>query len=378
MHILTLSRLLKRTAFAAGLSLAALASQAQIVLGQSIALTGGLSEHGKAVQRGAQLHFDLVNAAGGIGGQRVTIKTLDDEGKADKAAANVRNLIERDLVLAIFGGIEGGPCTSSLKVAVELKTPFIACMAGSPEMREPFDSHVFTVRAPHLAEFEHIIAMAASYGYTKFGFLHSDSDTGRKHLANVNRALAARKLAPARAFVLASGIKPDTLVKELLASDTQVVFNHGAYDFYGDMILQVRNTSSRNINFFAINSGIAQLARKLGPQGRGLTFTSVVPFPNSGREAIAREFRKAYATVFPNEIPSLSSMEGYISAKVMTEGLKRAGSGANLTRESLLVAMDRLGTVNLGNFLVHYAPGNHTGSTFVDTAVINADGRFVH
>jgi ABC-type branched-subunit amino acid transport system substrate-binding protein len=220
--------------------------------------------------------------------------------------------------------------------------------------------------------------MAASYGYTKFGFLHSDSDTGRKHLANVNRALAARKLAPARAFVLASGIKPDTLVKELLASDTQVVFNHGAYDFYGDMILQVRNTSSRNINFFAINSGIAQLARKLGPQGRGLTFTSVVPFPNSGREAIAREFRKAYATAFPNEIPSLSSMEGYISAKVMTEGLKRAGSGANLTRESLLVAMDSLGTVNLGNFVVHYAPGNHTGSTFVDTAVINADGRFVH
>jgi branched-chain amino acid transport system substrate-binding protein len=351
-------------------------AHAQIELGQSIALTGGLAEHGKAVQRGAMLHFDQVNASGGIAGLRINLKSLDDEGKADKAAENVRKLIEKDNVLAIFGGIEGGPCTRTLKIAVELKTPFIACMAGSPEMREPHDEHVFTVRAPHFAEFEHIIKMASSYGFTKFGFLHADSDNGRNHLANVNRLLTARKLAPAKAYALKSGIKPDDVVKELLASDTQVLFNHGAYDFYADIITQVRKTSSSNINFFAVNSGIAQMARKLGEHGKGVTFTSVVPFPTSGREAIAREFRALYSAAFPNEAPTLSAMEGYISAKVMTEGLKRAAP--KLTRESLLKAMSKMGTVNLGNYVVNYSPGNHIGSTYVDTAVINSEGRFVH
>jgi branched-chain amino acid transport system substrate-binding protein len=156
----------------------------------------------------------------------------------------------------------------------------------------------------------------------------------------------------------------------------QVIFNHGSYDFYADMILHVRKTTHSNINFFAINSGIAQMARKLGEHGKGITFTSVVPFPTSGREAIAREFRQLYASKFPKETPSLGAMEGYISAKVLTEGLKRAGK--NPSRESLLKAMDNLGSVNLGNFVVRYTPGDHTGSTFVDTAVIGNDGRFVH
>ena len=93
------------------------------MVGQTIALSGGLSELGLAVVRGAQLHFDQINAAGGIAGQAVQVKTMDDAGKADKAADNVRTLIEQDRVMAIFGGIEGGPCTRTLKVATELKTP---------------------------------------------------------------------------------------------------------------------------------------------------------------------------------------------------------------------------------------------------------------
>ncbi len=351
-------------------------ANAEIVVGQSIALTGGLAELGLAVNKGIKLHLDQVNAAGGVAGQSVIVKTIDDAGKADLAARNVRNLIEKDQAVAIFAGIEGGPCTSALKVAVELKTPFIACMTGSPAMREPYDAHVFTVRAPHLAEFVRIVEIATSYGYTKFGFLQADSDNGRQHLANVNRLLAERKLPATKPFVLAKDVKPDALAKALLASDVQVMFNHGAYDFYADLIVQTRKSAPNKVNFFAINSGIAQMAAKLGASGKGITFTSVVPFPSSGREAIAREFRKLYANAYPKETPTLGAMEGYISAKVLTESLKRAG--ARPTRESLTLAMDKLGTINLGNFAVTFTPGNHIGSTFVDTAVISGDGRFVH
>lgn len=365
-----------KTCLVAVACLLGLSAQSQIVIGQSIALTGGLTELGQAVVKGAKLHIDQVNAAGGIAGQQIQLKTLDDAGKADKAAENVRALIERDRVVAIFAGIEGGPCTSARKVAVELTTPFIACMTGSPEMREPHDAHVFTVRATHLAEFERIVEIATSYGYTKFGFLHADSDNGRKHLANVNRLMTDRKLQPVKAFALVKDVKPETLAKTLLASDVQVMFNHGAYDFYADMILQTRKTAPNKVNFFAINSGIAQMAAKLGTQGKGITFTSVVPFPSSGREAIAREFRKLYNVAYPAETPSLGAMEGYISAKVLTEGLKHAGPRP--TRESLTKAMDNLGTINLGNFAVTFTPGSHPGSTYVDTAVIGGDGRFVH
>jgi len=51
-----------------------------LVIGQTIALTGGLAEHGKAVQLGARAYFDKVNAAGGVHGRRLVLTTLDDAG----------------------------------------------------------------------------------------------------------------------------------------------------------------------------------------------------------------------------------------------------------------------------------------------------------
>ncbi len=353
------------------------ASSAEILIGQSIALTGGLAQFGQAVVRGAKLHIDQVNATGGLGGQRIQLISIDDAGKADRTAENVKQLIETNKVVAIFGGIEGGPCTRSLKVASQLKTPFIACLAGSPEMREPFDNYAFTVRAPHFAEFEKIVEIAASRGYTRFGFLHSDSDTGKKHLANVNKLLALRGLSPALSLAMSSGVKPQTIAEQLLSGDTQVVLNHGGFDFYADVILQVRAKSANRPAFFAVNSGIAQMSQKLGTSGRGVVFTSVVPFPNSGREEIVREFRRFYETTYGKAAaPSLGEIEGYISARVLVEGLKRAGSRP--TRESLTTAMNSFGSLNLGGYVVQYGPNDRQGSRYVNTGVIVGDGRFIH
>ena len=50
----------------------------EIVLGQSVALTGPAQELGKEMQQGAQTYFDAVNAAGGIRGKRIVLRTLDD------------------------------------------------------------------------------------------------------------------------------------------------------------------------------------------------------------------------------------------------------------------------------------------------------------
>ena len=94
-----------------------------IPIGQTIALTGGQSEHGKAVQLGARLLFDKVNAAGGVHGRRIALTTLDDGGNAAKAAENTALLADREHVIAVFGGIEGGPCVASMRVTIEKKVP---------------------------------------------------------------------------------------------------------------------------------------------------------------------------------------------------------------------------------------------------------------
>lgn len=61
-------------------------------------------------------------------------------------------------------------------------------------------------------------------------------------------------------------------------------------------------------------------------------------------------------------------MEGYIAAKVMAEGLNRAGPKA--TRESLIAGLDSLGRQTLGSFKIRLSPTEHVASAIVELSML--------
>ena len=351
---------------------AALAQDARFVIGQSIALSGGVGEHGQGAAAGAKLYLDGINAAGGVAGRRVAVLTRDDGGDAKRAAENTRELIERDNVVAMLGGVEGGPCVATLKEASDRGVPLIACMAGSPEMREPFNRWSFLVRAAHLDEFDHLLGIVKTYGYSRVAFVHADSDTGRRHLANARRLAGDRGIDVAP-IPMTAGLTPAALADAIARARVDAVFNHGSYSVYVGIIKALRAKGLAPM-FMAVNSGAAQMARELGPEGRGLVFTQVVPFPWGVAVPVVKEYQQALAKYAPATQPSFSGLEGYIGAKVLVAGLRAAGR--DLTRAGIQRAMEGLGTVDVGGMLVRYRPGAHTGSTFVDTVIVASDGRF--
>ncbi len=348
------------------------AQEPRIVIGQSIALSGGVGEHGQGAAAGAKLYLDGINAAGGVGGRRIAILTRDDGGDAKRAAENVRELIERDNVVAMLGGVEGGPCVATLKEASDRGVPLVACMAGSPEMREPFNRWSFPVRAAHLDEFDHLLGVVKTYGYARVAFVHADSDTGRKHLANVRR-LAGDRGIDVVPIPMTAGKVPAALADAIGAARVDAVFNHGSYSVYVAIIKALRAKGLHPM-FMAVNSGAAQMARELGPEGKGLIFTQVVPFPWGVAVPVVKEYQQALAKYAPATEPSFSGLEGYIGAKVLVAGLRAAGR--DLTRGGIQRAMESLGTVDVGGMLVRYRPGAHAGSSFVDTVIVASDGRF--
>jgi ABC-type branched-subunit amino acid transport system substrate-binding protein len=366
-----------RIGLALGLALAAAGAAAQgqaIQVGQTIALTGGTAEHGKAVLLGIQAHLERVNAAGGVGGRRVVLTTLDDAGSSAKAAENTATLIDKDNVVAIFGGIEGGPCVASMKVAVEKKVPLVACMAGSPDLRDPVNRYVFPVRAEHFDEFARLIDVAVESGAKRIGFLHADSDTGRKHLANVRKLLAKHQLDVAAAIPIpADKADPRALAGQIAAAKIDVVFNHGSYALYGEIIRSLRS-SGTDVRFMAVNSGAQQMVRALGKEAHGIVFTQVVPYPWGATPPVVAEYRAALKAIAPTAEPSFSSLEGFISAKVLVAGLRKA---AKPTREDLVAGLEQLGEYDAGGLLVTYRPGVRTGATLVDTVLATSSGRFV-
>ncbi|MBK8325431.1 MAG: ABC transporter substrate-binding protein [Betaproteobacteria bacterium] len=359
---------------AAHATLPARAQSEPIRIGQSISLTGAAADHGNAVLAGVKAALAKANAEGGVRGRRIELRVLDDAGDAAKSGANAKALARDAGIVALFGGVEGGPCVAQMKEAVEAGVPLVACMAGSPELRDPGHRLVFPVRAGHYDEFARLIEQAIRYGMGRIAFVHSDSDTGRRHLANVRKLLAAQGRELTLALAMPS--KPDmkALAKQLVDGRIEAVFNHGSFATYSQLLRETRALGATT-QFMAVNSGAQQMVRLLGPDAKGLIFTQVVPFPWGMERAIVREYQVALRKLDPQAAYSFSSLEGYISARVLVEALRRAKSP---TREGLVQSLEGMETLELGGFALSYGRDSRAGSAFVDTVIATSKGDFRH
>jgi ABC-type branched-subunit amino acid transport system substrate-binding protein len=236
--------------------------------------------NGVAVRDGAQLYPDVVNAAGGVHGRKVVVRTLDDDNKAESAEANARRLIG-DGAFVLFGSIEGGPSTAVMKVAAEARVPFFGPMAGSPGLRSPHQPMVFPVRAEHKDEFRALMQWGRSTGLRTVGFLHADSAVGREHLANVERIAAELGMQVVLPIALGADVS-DAKVGETVARISRVqpdmMFNHGSASSYARVVAAAKHAYART-TFVAVTSGSTQIARDLGSLATGMVFAQVVPNP---------------------------------------------------------------------------------------------------
>lgn len=104
----------------------------EIVLGQSIALSGVMGDLGKEYLAGAQFYLNNVNDQGGVAGRKVSLISLDDKYDERTAIENTRRLVGQENVFAIFGqfgtGITLGSLPLTTKVGIPLLHPTPALM----------------------------------------------------------------------------------------------------------------------------------------------------------------------------------------------------------------------------------------------------------
>jgi branched-chain amino acid transport system substrate-binding protein len=351
----------------------------QIIIGQNITLQGGKNDYGMAVQAGVQTYLQAVNAKGGVHGRQIVLKTLDDNNKGSEAEANARKLVEQEKVFILFGSIEGGPSTSVMKAAVDLKVPFFGPMAGSPTLRRPYQPMVFPVRAEHREEFRALMDYTKKTGGTRVAFMRSDSDVGLQHLDNVKKLCAEMGME----LVLDMPFKSDTTDAQItqyadaiIAKQPHVVFNHGGIGTYEKLIRTSRAKGMRNV-FHAVNSGSAQLAKHLGELSHGMVFAQVVPSPWERKTAITREYQDEFSKQRPGQDFSYGSLEGYITAKALVSALLQAG--ANPTRESFVAGLTNSEAMDINGLRANFSKtADYAGLKLVDLAIVTRDGKFRH
>ncbi len=360
-------------AAAAAVSLPALAQGNRIVLGQSAAFSGPAAQLGIQMNKGARIYFDTLNANGGIHGAQIELRTLDDGYEPDRCKANTEKFIKDD-VFGLFGYVGTPTCLAALPLVNDSKIPFFGPFTGAEALREPFSKSVFHVRASYYDETGLIVKQLTSLGLRKIAVFYQNDSYGKAGLEGVKRALKPLGLEPvALGTVERNTIDVAGAIKEIVPKLPDAVVQISAYKSCAAFIREARKAGYGGTFFNVSFVGTQALADELGKEGRGIMVSQVMPFPFSTTTPIAREYLEAVRKAGADTTANYSSMEGYMAAKVIAEGLKRAGR--NPSRDALINGLESIQNANFGGFTVDFGPKDHVASTFVDLSMLTEDGK---
>jgi branched-chain amino acid transport system substrate-binding protein len=351
-----------------------LSAVAQILVGQTAGFTGAVSAGVKETTEGAKLYIDQINAKGGVNGQAIELISLDDQFDPKKAAENARILIEDKQVVALFL-TRGTPHTEAIiplldKYGVALVAP----STGAMVLHKPVQKHIFNVRATYQREVEKAIVQLNAQGLTKIAVLHTDDSFGLDGATGAQNGFDAIKIKPVGVFKF-DRAKPDFsgIAPKVAQLGVQAVMFIGSGTTVADGTKALRLAGSGAQVVTLSNNASSGFIKSLGDHARGVIVTQVFPNERSVsyglvREAIDAGKKKGLDGVSP------AMLEGYAGAKVLVEGLRRAGPKSS--RAKVVAALESIRKFDLGSLEISYSSDDHTGLDFADLSIIGADGKF--
>lgn len=369
--------LLIRGAAACALALPAAAraqSEARLLLGQSVPLTGPAALLGRQYVKGAQLVFERVNARGGVARRPIELRVLDDGYEADRCAANTQSLI-RDEVFALFGYVGTPTSLAALPLLSRAGVPLVAPCTGAAALREPFNRQVFLARASYRDEATLIVRQLWRGGARRIALLRQADSYGVAGLDALTRALAAQGLSLlGQASVERNSLDVSAAVHALMPLRPDAVVLVCTYQASAAFVRAARKTGFAgqfaNVSFV----GTQALADALGRDGAGVLVSQVMPSPYHDAHPLAAAFRAAAREAGGRVQPNYSSLEGFFAASLLVAGLEAAARQGRLSRDSLVAGLESLGRRELMGFPIELGPTRHTASDFVTLSRLVGDG----
>ena len=360
-------------------------SDNEIVLGMSLSFSGPAADLGRAMEIGAHTYFNSLNDAGGISGRRIQLLTLDDGDEPERALANLKELHEQHGTLAVIGTLAAPKAEKLAAYATANRLIYFnASTAAAVHEEEPTNRYVFGYRPTCSEEtaalVKHLIGTNAIHA-EQIAVFTEPGGYGDSGFDGVERVL--RKYGRRPEKILRVGHAPSAdvgdAVRQLLShKDIRAVVMVSPYQPAAEFIRQVKESKTNLLfaNTSAVGSdALANELSKFGPGfGDGVIVSQVVPPPTSPLSSVVK-YRQMLRKYYPNEQPSFASLEGYINAALLAEGMRRAGD--TLTAETLVNSLESLNSVDLGlGASLHFSPTEHRALHRFWGSVLDHTGQY--
>ena len=360
------------------LAVLAVQARADINIGESVPTTGLASVTGKALAVGASIYFGRVNAQGGVNGEPINLITRDDAYDPVRTMSNTRDFIDKDNVVALVGYYGTAPLQQLLqsRTLESAGVPLVGAYTGAETVRNPGSPYFFQTRAGYSQEVEKIVVLLhQSLGIKRIAVLAQKDSFGEAGYSAIKTELARHNMqlageawydrntgdtAPAAAAL--AKMNPEAIIMVAISKPAATFTKQfkaagGTSQLYGLSAIQ-----------------FDEVTRQAGLSvAHGLGLSQVFPAPTNAQLKIVRDFQQdADAFLKSGEYPSYALLEGYISARILTEALRRAGK--NPTRATVYQALNDMKRFDLGGYVVDFSDRKRLGSGFVELTMISATG----
>ena len=349
-------------------------AHAQLLIGQTAGFSGPVAAGVKETTEGAKLWINSVNARGGVNGQKIELVSMDDKFDPKLTAQNAKKLVEERNVLALFL-TRGTPNNEAIIPVLEANNvALIAPSTGAMVLHQPVNRHIFNVRSTYQREAEKALDHLVGLGMLRIAVVAADDSFGGDVQKGLARGFERHKIKPA-AEISADRAKPDfaTIVPAIIASQAQAVMWIGSGSSVSEGVKALRATGSAAQVLTLSNNASSGFVKNMGEHARGVIVTQAFPNERSAASPFVRE-AMALAKAAGVDAVSPAMLEGYAGAKVLVEGLRRAGR--NPTRASVQAALETIQNMDIGGLDVTYSATDHTGFDYAELSIIGADGNF--
>jgi ABC-type branched-subunit amino acid transport system substrate-binding protein len=347
-----------------------------ITFGQAAALEGPAAALGTGMKAGLNAAFEEINKKGGVHGRKLKLISVDDGYEPEKSIAAVKKLIEQDKVFALIGTVGTPTAAATQPIATAAKVPFVGAFTGAGFLRNPKLENVINVRASYDAETEAWVHhLTEDLKIKKIAIFYQNDAFGRAGLSGFKKAMDKRGL---KIAVEGTYERNTTAVKSALLTikreEPEAVVMVGAYKPCAEFI-KVSHKVGFNPVFVNISFvGSAALAKELGPEGKGVIVSQVVPFPADSTIKVVADYQAAIKAADAKAKPEFVSLEGYLVGRLAIAALDKAG--ATPTREGFLKAIKDAGKFDFGGLSMTFSPTKNEGLGKVFMTMIGADGKF--
>ena len=302
-------------------------------------LTGGAAAYGDAVNKGAQIAVEEINANGGINGFQIEWKMEDDEHDAEKSV-NAYNTLKDWGMQMLVGTVTSAPCIAVEAEAVNdnmfLITPSgtaVDCISGANAFRLCFSD---PAQGGKSAEYIGVNNLAK-----KVAVIYDSSDPYSSGIYESFKAEAANQgieIASAEAFTADSKTDFKVQLQKAKDSGAELLFLPIYYQ-EASLILQ----QAKDIGYAPRVFGCDGLDGILGVENFDTALCEGVmlltPFAADAQDELTQNFVKTYAEKYNGEVPMQFAADAYDAVYAVKAALEAAGATPDMSASDLCDAM---------------------------------------